>query len=67
MQMWRCVTCNSDDVEMPGWVNPNTYDVSELDPDSTDESWCNTCNKSTTIYFDDEYEQDSTNEDEEIS
>ena len=46
--MYRCINCNSTNVEEKMWVNMNTLELSdnyltECDLDDIDEHFCNDC------------------------
>jgi hypothetical protein len=58
--MWRCVECNSTDVELLAWANMNTGEISEFTDDLSG-GFCNDCNDNTQIYFEDDEEDQQIN------
>jgi hypothetical protein len=40
---WHCKKCDSEDIEVQDWVNPNTGQASEHDDVNTDSTWCKHC------------------------
>lgn len=40
---WHCKKCNSDDVQIRDWVNPNTGSSDENYDINTTETWCKEC------------------------
>jgi len=54
--MWKCVNCNSPDVEALDWVDLNSGDALE---DSLGEYYCRSCGTQVEVYFDDENEEEN--------
>lgn len=46
-----CSNCNSDNIEMKYWVNPNTDEVGDISSDGDDQdTWCNDCQTHGGVY-----------------
>ena len=45
--MWICKSCQSSDVEVRAWVNPNNNQVKDIQIDTywdnPEVTWCNSC------------------------
>jgi hypothetical protein len=49
MKIYRCSKCQSQNIEIKEWVNPNTKEISfEFDTDR-EECWCKNCNEITQL------------------
>lgn len=45
--MYVCSKCNSPDIQIRAWVNPNSNEyISDID---TDECWCDKCQEHTKL------------------
>lgn len=43
-KVWLCTNCQSDNVEVKRWVNPNTHEIGDSCSDDEDEDcFCNDC------------------------
>jgi hypothetical protein len=46
-----CSNCNSDNVEMKYWVNPNTDEIGDITSDGDDQdTWCSDCETHGGVY-----------------
>ena len=41
--MWVCPICGSDNVQIKQWVNPNTDELKDSDPNEDEDCWCDDC------------------------
>tara|TARA_Y100001963_G_scaffold98587_1_gene135659 strand:+ start:814 stop:1026 length:213 start_codon:yes stop_codon:yes gene_type:complete len=49
--IYTCEDCGSQDVELQGWINPNTGELKSFDDydENALNSWCNDCHDHTRI------------------
>lgn len=58
LPVWRCIECNSSNVEQLAWVQLNTTNPSITFFESSDreEYWCNQCQEHTKLKIDEKAE-----------